>query len=254
MERKSLIDMISGIAGALLLVLAIVLFAVVPQDEPVVPSFQVKYVPSTTTIPLDMVLEFSEADEFRSTRTQYIPANIDSNYIYRITFDVEWTDDVASSDPDRFQFKIKQPNGEEVTSRNVQRSFENEPPIASVDNSTGVPDFTYTPQLKEVSIGKGLGAPPRDGPVSGISLTETLEEARARLLADLYTYETGEWQLEVYLGEAGDCPPPQPGANADNTQSSVCTKDTNGSGEDTTNNIRIVSATYATYELEIEEK
>lgn len=233
MERREIIDLASGVAGGLLLILAVVLFAVVPQDDPVPPTFQVKYIASETTVELNEVHQFEQGETFGFL------VNIESETVHRIQFNVRWTDDVASSDPDIFNFIIKSPEGDRVT----------EPKVIGNDlpNATETP-MTYTANPMELAVERSLAAPPRDGPVPGEHLNEDAANARARLHEDLVTYPAGEWVLDVYLDTVGGCPSPQ----RDTERALACQQETQNAGDDG-NSLEVVSVTYTTYDVEVTE-
>lgn len=240
MERQEIIDMATGIAGGLLLVLAVVLFAVVPQDEPVPPTFQVRYVPTETTVAI------GETHTFGEMETIEVPVTIDQETVHRIAFTVRWTDDIAASDPDVFNFVIVSPEGERVTEPKI---IGNDPPNATSQSPIGTPTTGYTAVPMELVIERSIAAPPRDGPVPGEHLNEDAANARARLYEDLVTYPSGAWELAVYLDDAGDCPSPQ----ADPERAFACAAETSGSNADDGNSLEVVSVTYTTYDVEVTE-
>ncbi len=238
MEKREIIDLATGIAGALLLVLTVVLFIVVPEDDPVPPVFQATYTEQVTT------LDLTEEHTYVVDDSYDFSLAIDSPYVHHIAFTVAWTDDVASSDPDTFRFQISAPGElgrERITPEPILAS---NPPGNATE---GIPP-SYEANPMELVVEQAVQNPPRSGPIPGEFIGETAEEARERLLEAMVVFGAGDWNLETSLFAVGDCPDEQTAPD----RALACQSATQGNG-DTGNSLTVLSVTYITYDITVEE-
>lgn len=238
MEKRDIIDWATGIAGAILLVVTILLFILVPKDDPVPPVFQATYSEQVTTIDL------SAEQDYILDASHDFGLEIESPYVHHIAFTVTWTDDVPSSDPDTFRFQISAPTElgrERITPEAILAS--NPPGTSSGNLST---EYDAVPM--ELVIEQSVQNPPRSGPIPGEFIGETEEEARERLLEAMVVYGAGEWNLETSLAVVGDCPDQQTAPD----RAVACQSSTGGEG-DTGNSLTVLSVTYITYDITVEE-
>lgn len=208
-DKGRLGDLLAGIFGALLLFVAIVLVAVLPDKEYASPQFRLTF-PDT----LDdftyrtQKFNFSETDEALRVHdfTYELPDNVAS-----INIRAEFQDDVKHSDPDQFRIEVYDPAGNPVGPRNDAINAPPSPDAA--DQTRFVIDFYST------TFNIPTGAHPTEQIVTGQTHTETQEQVLARLEPQYRLQTAGTWIVRVTLIQANNCPQPDAGFQFTNCRS-----------------------------------
>lgn len=232
-------DLAACLFGALLLLLAIVLVAVLPEKEYATPQFRLTF-PDTLddfTFPTQK-FDFVVNDEaLRVHEFKYqLPDNVAS-----INLRAEFTDDLRYSDPDHFRIEVFDPFGNPVGTR---YDAINRPPIPRGDPSN---PFNYTdPEVNSFSQTYNLvtGAHPTEQIVSGLTHLESREQVLARVVPQNRLATAGEWTVRVTMIQAGGCP--QPGPTTDIFQFTLC-RNEQSDGEDTGNPFSLAGFIYTFY-------
>ncbi len=232
-DKRAITDLVFGVIGLLLLVFAVALFGILPEEEVPPTQWQVTYADSLTEI------EEVQSHDFLEEQSHRFLVPVDADTVHSIQFTVEFTDDVASSLPDTFAFQIIDPNGEDLTE---ELRFSS--PEPATDGGL-VP--TYTAQNLRQVISAELAAPPTSGPQTASSPDEDLPNAQARIQDELTTRPAGDWALEVRLVSAGDCPAP----DGDLPRALTCETETSNNG-DPGNSLQLVKVSFTTYDAVVD--
>lgn len=194
-DKRRITDLVFGVLGAALLILAIILVPLLPEDEPVPEQYQVTYAANSIDEPGAGDLDFQEGE------SQSITFAYDGQYLYRLEVAVEWTDDLAESLPDTFSITLTDPQG---NVRFGPQVFAN--PHPEPQGSALAPTYVAQPESRIIPVDI---APRPTTQVITAEDGDDLASVTARVGSDATTNGTGEWTLAVTLVEAGDCPPPQ---------------------------------------------
>lgn len=228
-DRRRITDIIVGVLGVLVLVAAVLLVNLLPQDEPLPDQYEVRY---TANIDEDPTVQTLDIQEGGSGSAQF---PFDGRFLYRIEVQVEWLDDVVESDPDSFEIRLIDPSGAVV--RGPVNATN---PHPATDGSPAAPTYVGRPASRLVSFDLA----PR--PSTEIVVAQDGEDAvavQARVEARAATNGTGTWVLEATLVDAGDCPDP---SGLDLNRALSCFA-TTGGGEDTGNPFQVVRVAFISY-------
>lgn len=228
-DRRRIADVIFGVLGALILIAAVLLVNLLPQDEPVPDQYEVRF--EMTALDDPAVVTFSAEEG----ATVAHPFTYDGVYLYRVEVAFEWTDDIAESDPDTFSVQLVAPDG-----RVVRGPDETSNPYPQSDGSPVAPTYSARPMARVISFDLATRPSPH---ILTAAAGETAEQITARAQAEARTNGTGEWRLEATLVAAGDCPDP---TGLDLNRALACTAATGGQ-EDTGNPFQVVRVSFIEY-------
>lgn len=209
-DKGHVADVIACILGALLLLFAIVLVAVLPDKEYATPQFRVTF-PDTLNEFTSRPFEFVEgADATRIHVFEYeLPDNVQS-----ITIRAEFRDDVNTSTPDQFRVELFDPQGNPM---GIRQDIINGPPLDRFDpiNNLTTADPSERFEVDQVSapFTVAVAEHPSEQIVPGLSHEEVKEQVLARLVPQHRIQTAGIWTVKVTLVNAGDCPQPSQEAN-----------------------------------------
>ncbi len=192
-KRGSRVDAAVGVAGVILLVVSVMLVDVLPEEEIILPQFQVSF----EDIPGPQ--EPTRRETFAEGETRNFEYLIEEKSITSITLTVAWEDDMPASEPDQFRISLIDPNGIEV----VSQLHENSPGTQQIDPATG--QITYLADPFEVRLAYSPNSRPQAAVVEGKTPSETAEEVLARVAPDFVAGGDGVWTVKATLVRAGDC-------------------------------------------------
>lgn len=197
-------DLLAAIFGSLLLILAIVLVAILPDKEYATPQFRATYVDTLDDFTFaTQKFEFTEDEAGRIHEFTYeLPDNVAS-----INIRAEFTDNETYSEPDQFRIEVFDPSGNPVGAR---YDAINQPATPNPDDPTA--DYIADSFSQPYNI--ATAEHPSEEIVSGLSHEETTEQVLARLVPQHRALTAGTWTVRVTLVQANDCP-------ADPTQPSI---------------------------------
>jgi hypothetical protein len=195
-EKGRLADILAALFGALLLLVAVVLVAVLPDKEFAARQFRVTF-PDT----LDDFTYATQKFGFNETEAEHIheftyelPNNVAS-----INIRAEFTDKEGYSLPDHFRIELFDPFG---NPQGTRYEAINLPPTP---NGTDPTEFDIHPYSQTFNI--ATVEHPTEQIVAGLTHTENREQVLARLVPGLIGKTAGTWTVRVTLVQAGDCPP-----------------------------------------------
>lgn len=229
-DRRAITDLVFGIVGGLLLVLAVALFGILPEDDTPPRQWNVAYT--------DNLVEQADLQthDFAPEQTHRFLFPLAQENIHSIQFTVEFTDDVAASLPDTFAFQIIAPNGEPL-----MEELRYTTPDSESDGNPVLP--TFTAGTASEAITAQVAPSPSSGPQAPSSDDEDLANAQARITDETKTMPAGDWILEVRLVSVGDCPDP----SLDPPRALACQTATNQQG-DVGNSVQVVKLSFTTYD------
>lgn len=203
-DKGRLADMLAAVFGALLLIVAVVLVAVLPDKEYATPQFRATYVDTLDDFTFaTQRFAFTEEEAGRIHEFVYeLPDNVAS-----INIRAEFTDNETYSDPDQFRIEVFDPAGNPVGTR---YDAINQPPSPNPDDQTDYVADSYS-QTFNIATAEH----PSEEIVPGLSHEETTEQVLARLVPQHRAATAGLWTVRVTLIQANDCPEPgQPSLQA----------------------------------------
>ncbi|MGB1697181.1 MAG: hypothetical protein ACPHK8_02145 [Thermoplasmatota archaeon] len=225
--KRNWANIISTILGLLLLVAAIALVSILPEDDTPLPQYEVSFEEVRTSIP-GTTLSLVEGE------TQTFDAAFDGESLFGLTVTLAFQDDLAPSLPDEFQVSLSHPNGTVVLG---PKQLINAQPSPGPGPE---PSFVASEELRVLSF--ALAPRPSTEILSAEFHGETLASVseRAKLLQG---EGPGTWTISVTLAAAGDCPAPQ---SLDLTRTATCTAEA-PDGLDNANDIEIVAVEFLEY-------
>lgn len=228
-ERGRLADVVAALLGSLLLVLAIVLVAVLPDKEYASPQFRVTFTDALVEVPTQShtFLEAPEAERVRDFLYD-LPDDVQSIHLI-----AEFTDDVVASVPDQFFIELFDPEGNPVSTK---YSLANEPARDATDPADPNTVGRFDAKLAQGDYVIPVVPHPSEEIVTGAP-RETEGQVLQRLEERYHIPSAGTWRVHVTLVAAGDCPAPGPTESL--TQVAVCRSQTNGSGTDGGNRLAL---------------
>lgn len=237
-DKGRLADILAAVFGALLLIVAVVLVAILPDKEYATPQFRVTF-PDTVddfTFPTQKAV-LNETEQLHIHEFKYeLPDNVAS-----INIRAEFTDDVTHSDPDQFRIEVFDPAGNPVGTR---MDAINEPPKPIGDP---VNDPTNYSQFEFDSFSQTFNLPTGEHPteqiVGGLTHTEDRAQVLARLAPQYHLPTGGTWTVRVTLVQANNCPEPPA---ADVFQVTKCRAE-RSNGEDGGNEFAVAGFIYTFY-------
>jgi hypothetical protein len=232
-------DILACLFGALLLVAAVVLVAVLPDKEYASPQFRLTFPDTVDDFTYaTQRFNFSETDEAskRHDFAYVLPDNVAS-----LNLRAEFKDDIAHSDPDQFRLEVFDPAGNPVGTR---YDAINKPPTPDTANQT---QFVISSYSNTFNV--PIGEHPTEQIVTGLTHQETAEQALARLEPQYRSATAGTWTVRVTLIQANDCATPP---NADVFQFTRCRSEAGQDGEDPGNDFALAGFIYTFYTPTIE--
>ncbi len=192
-KRGSRLDAVVGVLGAALVVFSALLVQILPEEEIVLPQFQVSFeeVPGPD--------QPTSRDAFAEGETKAFEYLIEEDSITAITFTIGWEDDVAASEPDQFRVRLIDPDGVEV----LTKLHANAAARRNAEPQGGEPMFVADPF--EARLGYSPNSRPQSLIVEGVSRSETADDVLERVAPDYVAGGAGVWTIEVTLVDAGDC-------------------------------------------------
>ncbi|HJQ93287.1 MAG TPA: hypothetical protein VJ874_03255 [Candidatus Thermoplasmatota archaeon] len=194
-DRGRLADILAALFGALLLLVALVLVAVLPDKEYASPQFRVTFVDTQLDLPTQR-FAFTEEETGRIHEFTYeLPNNVAS-----VNIRAEFTDNETYSEPDRFRLEVFDPSGNPVGAR---YDAINQPPTVSETDQTDLVADSYSE-----TFNLPTAEHPMEEIVVGLTHTETVEQVLARVDPQHRALTAGTWTVRVTLIQANDCPEP----------------------------------------------
>lgn len=196
-DKGRLADKLAAIFGVLLLLVAIVLVAILPEKEYASPQFRVTYVDTLDDFTYaTQKFDFTEAEAGRIHEFTYeLPINVAS-----VNIRAEFTDSETYSDPDHFRIEVFDPSGNPVGTR---YDAINQPPTPREGDPSEFDADSYS-QTFNIATAEH----PTEAIVSGLTHTETKEQVLARIEPQHRALTEGIWTVRVTLIQANDCPDP----------------------------------------------
>lgn len=262
-RRGIIVDAVFGILGVALLVAAVGLGNVLPEEEvppkQFLPEFDRDAEPlAPMTDPAWPGDEPSDGELRPSLRyTDPLPEDdvreieVVSDRFNIFQWEIRLTlpgDDIASSDPDSFSVELLAPNGTVYESTEpvvaTDRPVETEP--SPLNASTAL----YESETVSQSVYFRLPAVPTADFITS-NRTDFDATDALRVASDLYTRDTqGTWTFRVSMDAAGDCP--EPGASPSQIRRALaCQEETEQSGEDPGNPLTISYIRYDYYTIQV---
>lgn len=235
-------DVVFGILGLLLLVGAIALIPYLTQDPPPKPQFQVDFEEHELDLP-------TQTADFTEDETKEFTYEADFQNITAVQLRVGFTDDVPSSEPDRFRVELVDPNGDLAIDGLV---ITNEPGEL-ISGST-------PPQYRGVHMDQPLAATPVDRPAPQVITADrvdaTADDIAAQVAEEFSVGGRGTWTVRVSLIEVGGCPDspdfdPENPEEAEPQRFIACQE---GGGEDTGNDFSVSQFKFIYYEGTVSEQ
>lgn len=196
-EKGRLADLLAALFGALLLIAAVVLVALLPDKEYATRQFRVTF-PDTLddfTFPTQRGT-FAETEELHIQEFTYdLPDNVAS-----INIRAEFTDNETASQPDQFRIEVFDPDGNPVGTRYDAINGPPTPDTATPGSFVG-DSFSQTFNLATAEH-------PTEQIVPGLTHTEDKHQVLARIVPQYRAETNGTWLVRVTLVQAGDCPDP----------------------------------------------
>ncbi len=186
-------DTVVGVAGVVLLVASVLLVGVLPEEEVILPQFQVSFQEAPGPE------QPTRREMFAEGETKAFEYLIEEHSITSITFTIAWEDDVPASRPDSFRVRLLDPDGVEV----LTKLHANTAATRNTDAAPGEPMFVADPF--EARLGYSPNSRPQALIVEGKTRTEGAEEVLARVGPDYVAGGEGIWTIEITLVDAGDC-------------------------------------------------
>jgi hypothetical protein len=216
----------AGIFGVMLLLAAIALVGILPDEDKPLPQYEVTFTEQRSEIPGETI-----------TLAEGLSADFAIDYtgesLFGMAISFEWQDDIAASLPDSFHVSLEHPNGTVVFG---PKELTNAQPTA------GEQAGTYIAARESRVISFNLA--PR--PSTEILSAETHDEPIASVEARAKSLEgdpAGAWTLTITLTTAGDCPAPE---SLDSMRAIVCRTEATD-GIDAGNEIKIIGVDFIEY-------
>jgi hypothetical protein len=238
-DKGRLADVLAAIFGALLLVAAVILVALLPDKEFATKQFRVTY-PDTLDDFTFATQRFNFTEDDEELRVHDFTYDLPDNVV-SVNIRAEFTDEQAYTDPDQFRIELFDPAGNPMGTR---YDAINNPPTPDNANPG---EFVADSYSQTFNI--PTAAHPAEEIVAGLTHTEAREQVLARLVPQHTAQTAGTWTVRVTLVQANDCPlPPE----ADLFQAIQCRADT-GDGTDPGNDFALAGFIYTFYTPCIEE-
>ncbi len=259
-----MVDGIVGVLGVALLVIAGVLGETLPEEdvfaEQFLPVFEMQNAAAMLSLAGETEGKESQVFTFVNEGDEHvlslaIPHDnvISINMLLRVP-----ADDIASSLPDAFTFKLYDPDGNQVGDAFKVNTAQ---PKQRPDTVPGLPldPGTVENLTKPIYVGADtqpatswrLDAPADPEFIGGEG--QKVDRTMALSIAiDKYTqYTNGTWSLVFKLTNAGDCPTASP--SGQNDRYLECMRDTGNSGQDPGNPITVRNVRYDYYVITLPE-
>lgn len=268
-RRGVIVDGIVGVLGVALLVYAGVLGATLPEEEVVPVQYLPEFNTTAQTVPIDLdgqlypqSIVFRECPPDDATCPGPTLEQTEYELEFEVTHDNVFSvriaaltpgDDIPGSDPDTWQFALRDHNGEEPPNSLPKRLTTKPSIVKDVDPEDPDPTTLAQMQRSEINEAWRFAAPPDPEFITG-GPNLTREEALLTA-SQAYTIPTkGTWKVTMKAQNAGDCPS-SPGNNPDAIRlHAACMRATDGSGQDPGNPITIQSISYDYYIISIPEE
>jgi hypothetical protein len=205
--KGRVLDIVMGVLGALLLIVAVALAQVLPDKTYINPQFRLTFEPIDVEGPGSFDHDLFETGE----QSWDFPYEVTEDNVGSVSLILGFEDDVSFSLPDRFDIDLIAPNGTQMG----HVELENPAPkggASPADPAT----FTNAELNAQFSTAPAF----QEQIVTGLTPTETPEQVLARLAPDYHVDSKGTWIVRVTLVAAGDCP--APGEETYVTQSRDC--------------------------------
>ena len=241
-DKGRLADVLAALVGALLLLAAVVLVAVLPDKEYATNQFRVTYPDTLDDFTFaTQKFNFTEDDEQLRVHdfTYELPDNVAS-----VNIRAEFTDEQPYTDPDQFRIELFDPAGNPMGTR---YDAVNKPPTQDASTPANMTQFAVDSYSQTFNI--ATAEHPSEEIVAGLTHTETREQVLARIVPQHTAPTAGTWTVRVTLVQANDCPLPP---DADVFQFAQCRADT-GDGTDPGNEFALAGFIYTFYTPCIEE-
>lgn len=195
--RGRLVDLVVGVLGALLLLIAVVLVVVLPDKTYVDPQFRLSFVEGSGE-----GKGTQESPQLAPGASYEFAVDVPQDNVKTVTLKVGFNDDVWYSLPDIVKVELFAPNGTLVGTIDP---LQNPPPKGPV-NATDSPT-RYAAYTDQTFHG---WADHQEQIIDGLSHSETPEQAQARLEKDpaYFVPNHGTWKVRVTLTAAQGCPDP----------------------------------------------
>lgn len=225
--KRSWGNIISTILGVLLLITAIALVSILPEDDTPLPQYEVQFEEARASI-TGTTLSLTEG------QTLAFDAPFDGESLFGLTVTLAFQDDLAPSLPDEFQVSLSHPNGSVVLGPKQ---------LINAQPSPGpgpMPSFVAAEELRVLSF--SLAPRPSTEILSAEFHGEAFESIQERA-KNLQGQGPGIWTISIKLESAGDCPQAQ---SLDLTRTTACVAEA-PDGLDDTNDIQIVAVEFLEY-------
>jgi hypothetical protein len=238
-DKGRMADVLACLFGALLLLVAIVLVAVLPDKEYAAPQFRLTF-PDTLDDFTYPTQEFSFAENNEALRVHEFTYELPDN-VASINLRAEFTDDLPHSDPDQFRLEVFDPSGNPVGPR-----YEaiNQPPLRKGDPNDPTNYTRFEFDSFSTTFNLPTGEHPTEQIISGLTHTETKEQVLARLVPQYRFPSGGVWTVRVTLIQANDCPAPS--GDTDVFQFANC-RNESPDGSDLGNDFALAAFIYTFY-------
>lgn len=243
--KGRLLDVIVGVLGALLLVAAVVLTALLPDHTYLNPQFRLSFLEVNAEGPGSVSGAFTEGPG----NVQEFTFEVAEDNVKSVTLEMGFRDDVSYSLSDRFDIDLVAPNGTVVGHVEMQN-----PEPKAGRNATDPPQTFLAESRSTFATAPAVS----EQIVTGLTHTETKEQVLARLEPQYRVATKGTWTVRVELVAAQDCPAPGQGFQS---QAAACRgippagdgAGTSQDGSDNGNDFLLSNFTYTYYITTVEE-
>lgn len=269
--RGRTLDGVLGALGAALLLLAVVLANVLPEETVPDPQYRVEYQDNL----VENLTSFRSADLLPEGillpgegNAFLVPIEVEHNNVYEVVGYFFFEEDRPETLPDVFMVELLDPDGEVVQRSNPQPTL----PTCDIQDENGGDPYTTPGEYyqtctkragQETRIAFNLGGKPADRIVT---LTDgenaTLEEATQAIVQEDTVPTVGTWHMRLWLEEVGQCPPSADGvgvpSQSQQKRATLCrlaVEQDNGGpgGEDDPGNPFVVNTEYRYYTIQVSE-
>lgn len=217
---ERVVDVVVLAVGALAVLVAVVLFSVLPESTQPSRQFVVTFVD-------DVVEQGPQEASLTEGQQALVSFEVARGNLSTLEVTLAFSDDVAASDPDQLSLEVVGPDG---TVR---------PPTVTTANllpqlRTGSAPPAYDAVQRTLTVVVNVNDRPGTQAVAAADQRETAEEAAIRVAPIFSADGSGTWTLRLSL-TAGDCPDP----SLDPQRAAACQGAAPG-GADTTNAVQVV--------------